>query len=189
MRIIGGKFKNRNFFMPEGIRPTQNVVRKAIFDLLGHDWEGINFLELFAGSGSVGLEALSRGAASVSFVEKDRKCALTIEENLKLMGLDPMGDHDHDQQVEVFNSDIVVALRQFARFNRKFDIIFADPPYEVDLAKKTLITLGGCDIFNPNCFLVFQHEKREILPQTEGPFSLSKQKVYGATYISIYQAH
>ena len=62
MKIIGGKFKNRNFYMPATIRPTQNMLRKALFDIIGQDFEGLTFLDLFAGSGAMGLEALSRGA-------------------------------------------------------------------------------------------------------------------------------
>ena len=85
MKIIAGKYKNRNFYMPQGIRPTQNVVRKALFDVLGQDMEGIDFLDLFAGSGAVGLEALSRGAKKVVFVDHDPRCIEVIEKNISLL--------------------------------------------------------------------------------------------------------
>ena len=170
--------------MPKGLRATRNLVRKAIFDLLGQDLEGVDFLELFAGSGAVGLEALSRGAARVIFVEKDYKYAQVIEENLNLFGLNPL---EGGQTAQLFNTDAFVAVRQLERFKRKFDIVFLDPPYGLELAKKALKTLEGCDILHPNCFLVIQHEKRELLPPEEGRLKLFKQKNYGASNISIYR--
>src|SRR3989338_8645565 len=93
MKIIAGQFKGRNFFMPEGIRPTQNLTRKALFDLLGHDLTGLTFLDLFAGSGGVGLEALSRGAQKVTFVEKDENNSQLIRENLDLLGVPLLGSN------------------------------------------------------------------------------------------------
>src|SRR5580704_10411710 len=87
MKILGGKYKGRNFYMPAGIRPTQNILRAAIFDLLGHDLSGLSFLELFAGSGAVGLEAISRGADTVVMVEHNALNAKTIRENGELLGI------------------------------------------------------------------------------------------------------
>ena len=171
--------------MPLGIRPTQNLVRKAVFDLLGQDLDGLEFLDLFAGSGAMGLEAYSRGAKRVALVEKERVCSQAIEQNLRLLGFDP--SLYESSPMQLFTSDVFVAIRQFGRFKRKFDVIFLDPPYIDELAKKTLKTLGGCDILHPNCFLVIQHEKREILPQEEGPLKLYTQRNYGATNISIYR--
>ena len=184
MKIISGKFKGKNFFMPQGLRATQNIVRKAVFDLLGHDLEGLSFLELFAGSGAVGLEAMSMGASRVVLVEKDYKNAAVIEQNLKLFGIDPL---DGELTVQLFNTDAFVAIRQLERFKKKFDIVFLDPPYEAELAKKVLITLEGCDILHPNCFVVVQHVKREKMPPEEGRLKLEIQRKYGATYLSIYR--
>src|ERR1035438_152041 len=92
MKILGGKYKGRNFYMPAGIRPTQNVLRAAIFDLLGHDFSGLTFLELFAGSGAVSLEAISRGADEVVMVEHNDLNAKTIQENCELLGIDLGGN-------------------------------------------------------------------------------------------------
>src|ERR1019366_619369 len=93
MKILGGKYKSRNFYMPAGIRPTQNVLRAAIFDLLGHDLSGLSFLELFAGSASVSLEAISRGADKVVMVEHNDLNAKTIRENCELLGIDLGGEY------------------------------------------------------------------------------------------------
>src|SRR3989338_5173995 len=83
MRIIGGLYRGRTFRMPDNIRPTQDILRKAIFDILQGNLEGAKFLDLFAGSGAVGLEACSRGAAEVVFVEREERCAEIIRENLE----------------------------------------------------------------------------------------------------------
>lgn len=185
MKIIGGKYKGRNIYMPADIRPTQNVVRKAIIDMLGQDLDGLEFLELFAGSAAVGLEALSHGAKKVVFVEKDPKCIKVIEKNLAVLPIKP--GPDYRLPYELIQQDSFAMIKRLAERNIKFDIVFLDPPYGADLAKKALKTLGGHDILQPNCFLIVQHSKYEILPQSEGRFNIIKQKKYGSTRITVYQ--
>src|SRR5476651_1685535 len=92
MKILGGKYKSRNFYMPEGIRPTQNVLREAVFDLLGHDLSGLSLLELFAGSGAVSLEGISRGAEKVLIVEHNDLNAKIIQENCEILGIELGGN-------------------------------------------------------------------------------------------------
>jgi len=87
LKVLGGKLKGRNFFMPAGIRPTQSITRKALFDMIGHDQSGVKFLDLFAGSGAVGIEAYSLGAEKVVMVERSPKCLSTIRENLSILGI------------------------------------------------------------------------------------------------------
>jgi 16S rRNA (guanine966-N2)-methyltransferase len=185
LKIIGGEFKGRNFYMPEGIRPTQSITRKALFDILGQDMEGITFLDLFAGSGAVGLEAISRGASKATLVEKDPKCAGVISENIALLSI--KADEGGRLPIEVIQTDALAVIKVLFRQEKKFDVVFVDPPYGRGLAKKALKTIGGYDILQPNCTLVIQHEKCEILPQNEGRFLLFRQKSYGATVLSIYK--
>ena len=185
MKIIGGQFKGRNFYMPSGIRPTQSIARKALFDILGQDLEGVTLLDLFAGSGAVGLEAISRGAAKATMVEKDSKCVDVITENIDLLSIEP--NESGETPYEVVQSDAFAAIKLFARQEKKFDVIFIDPPYGQGLAKKALKTLGGYDILQPNCIVVIQHEKREILPQKQGRFLAFRQKKYGSTFFTIYK--
>ena len=128
MRIITGQHKGRAIKMPKGIRPTQNKVRKAVFDILG-DVSGLSFLELFAGSGAVGLEAASRGAAEVELVELDRAAQKAIEENIRVMKL---------ENCCLKAQDSAGAVRDFFSRGKKFDLIFLDPPYYRELSKKTL---------------------------------------------------
>jgi len=186
VKIIGGKYKGRNFYMPSGIRPTQNIARKAIFDVMGQDLTGMSMLDLFAGSGSVGLEAISHGAAKVVFVEKDPKCAEVIVENFKLLPIE--NDDPEDLPFEIIQTDAFAAIKLLARQEKKFDIIFIDPPYARGLPKKALKTLQAYDILQPNCTVVIQHEKREILPERHGRIVLYRQRKYGSTYLTIYQS-
>ncbi len=172
--------------MPEGIRPTQNLTRKALFDLLGQGLTGLTFLDLFAGSGGVGLEALSRGAQKVTFVEKDERSSELIRENLDLLGAPLLGSN-RQAVYEVFEADAFASIKRFAAGGRKFDIVFADPPYTIGLAKKMLKTLGAYDIVTANCIVVIQHEKEEILPESQGNLVRSEQRKYGSTALSIYK--
>ena len=187
MKILSGTLRGRNFYMPGHIRPTQNLTRKAVFDIIGHDLSDIEFLELFAGSGAVGLEAVSLGAKKVSMIEKNVRCANVISENLQLLKLRKEGEIS--EKVEFIHADAFAAIKQFFKQKRKFDVLFLDPPYNMGLAKKTLKTLVAYDILHPACIIIIEYSKREILPQTIGRFSLMKQKKYGKSYLAIYKEH
>ncbi|MDD4908174.1 MAG: 16S rRNA (guanine(966)-N(2))-methyltransferase RsmD [Candidatus Omnitrophica bacterium] len=176
MRIITGKYKNRLIKIPKGIRPTQNKVRKAIFDILG-DVEGLSFLELFAGSGAVGLEALSQGVKEAVFVESGPECLSVLKANLAWA---------EPGSYYLLAMDVERAVRELAK-KRKFDIIFLDPPYYQDLSKKTLQMLIACDILAPNGLIVAQHFQEDNLPLHTGDLVLLKQAGYGDTVLSIYR--
>jgi len=185
MKIIAGKYRGRNFYMPSGISPTQNIVRKSIFDMLGQDLSGLSFLDLFSGSGAMGLEAISRGAESVVFVEKNPKCAEVIGDNIAILGI--MRDIKQEARFyEVINADSFASIKMFFRQSRRFDVVFADPPYGRGLAKKTLKTIASYDILHPNSLLIIQHEKKESLPQQQGRFCIFRQTRYGCSQVSLY---
>jgi 16S rRNA (guanine(966)-N(2))-methyltransferase RsmD len=193
MRIISGKYKGRIIEMPVGIRPTQDKVRKALFDILG-DIKDLVFLELFAGSGAVGLEALSLGAKEVVFVESNSRCAGVIKDNLDSLKIQSpvskssLGLKASNTQftATLVNKDIQDAIKLLAENKRKFDIIFLDPPYYKETAKKTLQTLGACDILTPDGFIVVQHFKKDNLPVSLGDLALFRQFKYGDTLLSLY---
>jgi 16S rRNA (guanine966-N2)-methyltransferase len=176
MKILGGKFRGRPLGMPRHIRPTQNKVRKAIFDIMG-DIEGLSFLELFAGSGAVGFEAASRGVGELTMVESDDRCLSVLKRNLAAFGVN----------CGVYLKDAEGAIRYFHSAKKTFDIVFLDPPYYQELAKKALQTIGAYDILAPNGFVIVQHFKRDILPETAGNLRLLRQRSYGDTLLSIYQ--
>ena len=192
MRIISGKYKGRLIKMPKGMRPTQNKVRKAIFDILG-DIEGLSFLELFAGSGAVGFEAASKGVKDLTLIEYNRDCMLAIKKNIESLNL---------KACNLYPLQAGLAIKKFYQEKRKFEIIFLDPPYyqgqatpnpigwvgvPPSAAKKTLQTLAAYDILAPNGFIVTQHFKKDNLPDAQGDLVLFKQAKFGDTVLSFYK--
>jgi 16S rRNA (guanine966-N2)-methyltransferase len=180
MKILGGKYKGRNFYMPEGIRPTQNIVRAAIFDLLGHDLSGVSFLELFAGSGAVSMEAISRGASEVVMVEHNDLNAKTIRENCELLGIDLGGEFS------LIHGDAFKTVKQLSEEEKRFDIVFFDPPYAEKLAKKTLKLLSLRDILHPQSWVLVQCESSENLEIPEG-FTVHIQRRYSSSHLTLLQ--
>ena len=180
MKILGGKYKNRNFYMPEGIRPTQNVLRAAIFDLLGHDFTGLSFLELFAGSGAVSLEAISRGAESVVMVEYNDLNAKTIRENCELLGIELGGDFS------LIHAEAFTTIKRLSEGHKPFDIVFFDPPYGQKLAKKTLKLLERSDILHAQSLVCVQLEASENLEVPE-TFKVLTERRYGASQLFVLQ--
>ncbi len=192
MRITTGKYKGRAIAMPKGIRPTQDKVRKAVFDILG-DIEGLSFLELFAGSGAVGFEALSRGASELILAEYNRDCIAAIEKNIEALGL---------KNCHILPYEAAKVIERLSGTKKKFDIIFLDPPYYKDLAtpnpigrvgvplsaaKKILQSLNSCDILALHGLIVVQHFKKDDLPEATGSLILCKQAKYGDTALSFYK--
>jgi len=163
--------------MPKGIRPTQDKVRKALFDILG-DVEGLSFLELFAGSGAVGIEAVSRGVKELVLVESDSTCQQVLKRNIESL---------KSRIPELCTQKADKAILRFQKEKRRFDIIFLDPPYYKGMAKKTLQMLGAYDILSPKGFLVVQHFKKDDLPEALGDLRLLKRSSYGDTVLSFYR--
>lgn len=177
MRITTGKYRNRKIHMPQGTRPTQDKVRKAAFDILG-DINGLKFLELYAGSGAVGFEALSRGVAELTLIESNRNAVSIIKKNMALLKI---------PACNLYYLDADKAVKLLAQDKKSFDIIFIDPPYRRDMAKKILQTLEGYDILSPDGLIVVQHSKLELLPKDSLRFSLIKEAKYGDTWLSIFR--
>jgi len=180
MKIISGQYKGRNFFMPVSIRPTQNIFRAAVFDILGHDINGLSMLELYAGSAAMSLEAISRGISSVTMVEHDPKCAQVIRENCELLGID-LGD-----SFRLIQADALATIKRLCSEKKLFDIVFFDPPYGLKLAKKTLKVLGGNDILHARSFVVAQYDRTDSVEIPDG-FSVLTQRHYGSSYLMILQ--
>ncbi len=192
MRIISGRYKGRVLQMPSGIRPTQQKVRKAVFDIL-RDIEGLSFLELFAGSAAVGFEAKSYGAKEVFLVENNTLCLEAIRKNISSLG---------DSGYQVIGLDAGAAIKKLNREGKLFDVIFMDPPYlkvlatpganrncagvPLSEAKKTLQIISAYDILTKLGFVVIQHFKKDILPDALGDLHLFRQSQYGDTLLSFY---
>jgi 16S rRNA (guanine966-N2)-methyltransferase len=181
MRIIGGEYKSRLIDMPKGvdIRPTQDKVRQAIFNILG-DISGKNVLELFAGSGAFGIEAISRGARHVTFVDNNFRCCQTVKSNLESLAV-------NESKYDIIKADALKALPRFDKTGEKFDIIFLDPPYYKEIAKKCLINIDSYDIVSPVGLILVEHFKKDALDAELERFLFLDERRYGDTVITIYE--
>lgn len=177
MRISAGKFKNRNleFVSNETTRPTASVVREALFSKIQLDLEGKIFLDLFSGSGSVGIEALSRGAGKTFFVEKNRKNAEIIKRNLETCKASK-------DEFEIAIADFLMFLE---RSNEKFDFIFIDPPYKnLEFYSKAAEIVERRKLLADDGIIICEHEaKNEIM--LDG-FELQTRKKYGIKMLSYF---
>ena len=178
MRIITGQFRSRRLVAPKAIRPTEGRVRKALFDILG-DVSGLRFLELFAGSASVGLEALSLGAEEVVFVEAQKQACTAIEANLKSLGC--------EARARIICQDAFRAMEKLGPQGRKFDLIFLDPPYYRGMAEKMLQILGEYDILHHSGYIIIQHYKKDPLAPEAGKLILWRKEQYGDSFLSFYK--
>jgi 16S rRNA (guanine966-N2)-methyltransferase len=177
MRVLTGLHKGKAIYAPAHIRPTQDKVRKALFDILG-DINGVSFLELFAGSGAVGFEAVSRGARDLVLVEYNWDCQLAIRKNIESLKL---------KECNFYPLEVGSAIEAFRKNKREFDVIFLDPPYYREESKKILQMLGACDILARNGFVVVQHFKKDELPKECGKLILIKESRYGDTKLSFFK--
>lgn len=179
MRVVAGKAKGRILRSPSGkkIRLTSDRVKEALFNILGERVVGAHFLELFAGSGSVGIESLSRGAKAVVFVESDKRCIKTIRENLGIFCA---------ETVTLLALDTFKAIALLHKQRKKFNIIFLDPPYYRGLAKKSLINLAGYDILKRNGLIIVEHSRSDILPPDIEGLKLVQARRYSDTILSFY---
>jgi len=123
LTLIGGRFRNRTIHAPKGTvtRPTSALLRKTVFDICRPYLENARFLDLFAGSGAIGLEAISQGAASATFVDQDRNALACIRENIQLLHLEKCSS--------ILKGDVVITLKRLQKEKENFDIVYIDPPY------------------------------------------------------------
>jgi 16S rRNA (guanine966-N2)-methyltransferase len=173
MRVVAGEFKGRRLQAPRGrrTRPTADRVREALFSLLG-DVSGAGALDLYAGSGALGIEALSRGAATVTFVERDVRAAAIIERNLEAVGA----------EAEVRRQDV---LRFLASTPGAFDLVFVDPPYDAAVRLAAPLSERLPAVLTDKARIVTESDKREPL---ELSLPLATERVYGDTRIAVHHA-
>lgn len=154
MRIIGGRAKGKKLNFPPGSkeRPTSDFLREALLNLLG-DVADKSVLDLFAGSGSMGLEAASRGAKEVCFIEKDKILASVALKNIENCGFEKI--------CRMINADVRSGLSDLLKKKCKFDIVFADPPYNRGLVETTIKLLKEYPVFHEDNLIVIQHSIRE----------------------------
>ncbi|MGN0170262.1 MAG: 16S rRNA (guanine(966)-N(2))-methyltransferase RsmD [Lachnospiraceae bacterium] len=149
MRIIGGKCRSLPLKTPKGLqtRPTTDRIKETLFNIIHSELPGSRFLDLFAGSGGIGMEAISRGADWAVFVEKNKDAIRCIEENLKFTGL--------HTQARLLKMDVLTAIQQL-NGQESFDIIFMDPPYGMQLEKQVLIKLKGTSLMAGHTLIIVE---------------------------------
>jgi len=179
MRIIGGTSRGRRLSGPSGaaIRPTADQVKEALFNILANRIAGAHFLDLFAGTGNIGLEALSRGATQATFVESDPTACRLLEANVRRCGFERVAEVRP------------VPVSRFLKHARgpAYDIVFLDPPYQTQDAQRVLPSLGGDAIIHRHGVVVVEHFHKTHLVDRIGHLALVKTHRYGDTCLSVYQ--
>ena len=175
MRVITGTARGRRLREPEGmaIRPTTDSVKEAIFNTIQFDIEGRSVLDLFAGTGQLGIEALSRGARECVFIDESTAAVKLIKENLRTCRLEGT----------VLQTDALGYLAQ----GRKFDLIFLDPPYDTMLVEKALQTVSKSDILTEGGIIVCETRSDKTLPTLPAPYVVRREKRYGKIKLTLYE--
>ena len=174
MRVITGTAGGRKLKSPSGnaVRPTTDHVKQAIFNILQFDMEGRRVLDLFGGTGQMGIEAISRGAREAVFIDSSRTSVSLIRENLKLCGF----------RAEVLQTDALSFLQR----GDKFDIIFVDPPYDAGLYEPVLHRINAVDNLNEGGIIICEARAGEVLPELQPPYGKLRERDYGNIKICIY---
>jgi 16S rRNA (guanine(966)-N(2))-methyltransferase RsmD len=182
MRIVAGAFKGRRLRTPRGdvTRPTADQVRIALMDTLTPRLPGARVLDLFAGAGGVGLEALSRGAGEVTFVERDARAVAALRENIAALGVDAVA--------RVRRGDVLRELGVLYRAGERFDLVFLDPPYDAGLVETTLETLGGGGLLLPDAWVIAQHFTKRPPTDRVGLLFTFRTRRFGETTLTFYRA-
>jgi len=176
MRVITGSARGRRLKELEGMetRPTTDKVKESLFSIIQFDIEGRRVLDLFAGTGQLGIEALSRGAAECVFVDRRQDAVELIRENVKLCGL--------EDAARIKKGDALAYLKS----GEKFDLIFLDPPYATDLLDQALEQIARFDICRGHGIIVAESPADHTLPPVEPPYSLYREYRYGKIKLTVY---
>ncbi|NUU76406.1 16S rRNA (guanine(966)-N(2))-methyltransferase RsmD [Paenibacillus xylanilyticus] len=181
MRVVSGSAKGRPLkAVPgNGTRPTTDKVKEALFSMIGPYFEGGTALDLFAGSGGLGIEALSRGMDKAVFVDLESKSNEVIRANLKATKL--------EDQAAIYRNDAGRALKALAKRTTRFDLVFLDPPYRMKNGDELMLTMHELELLEPEATIVLEYESKYSYPEQFGPFEQTRKAVYGETAVSIYE--
>jgi 16S rRNA (guanine966-N2)-methyltransferase len=181
MRIIAGTLKGRRLVAPRGdvTRPTADQVRIALMDTLTRVLAGARVLDLFAGAGGVGLEALSRGAAHATFVERDARAVAALSRNVAALGV--------AGAARVLRSDVGRALVSLARAGERFDVVFLDPPYDGGALGAALAALGEGTLTAPDALVIAQHRTKQPPLTAVGTLTAFRTRRFGETTLTFFR--
>lgn len=182
MRVITGEAKGRKLIAPKGLntRPITAKIKGALFNVLQPQLERSNFLDLFAGSGSVGIEALSRGAKYVAFVEKDRRAVDVIKKNISVCNF--------NKRWNIYRDDVFRRIKRLKENNEQFDIIYLDPPFTVEtIFPKVMTALSDGKLISENGIVVIRSKADKEMPKEIGVLERYKQKNYSLSTLHFYR--
>ena len=184
MRIVAGSAKGRALQGPKPssghIRPTADRVRETIFNMLGQFLDGQAVLDLYAGTGALGLEALSRGAGRVVLVDQDREAQALCRLNTDALGF--------AAQVSILAQPVARAVETLGKKGERFELIFADPPYAARVVETVLEAVAASGVAAPGGMVVVEHDKREDSPEAHAGLTRDDQRRFGDTLVSFYRA-
>lgn len=180
MRVISGDKKGFKLKAPKGMdtRPTEDRIKESLFNILGPINENSIVLDLFSGSGSIGIEFLSRGAKFVYFIDNSNLSISTIKENI--------AHTDFEKKSRIIKGDSIKTIKFLDRKNIKFDYIYIDPPYGENLIEKSLEGISKVDILNNYALLILEHDKKKSFPDTIYKFKKTDMRNYGHKVLTFY---
>jgi 16S rRNA (guanine(966)-N(2))-methyltransferase RsmD len=182
VRVLAGALKGKRLVTPRGstTRPTADQVRIALMDTLMPRLPGARVLDLFAGAGGIGFEALSRGAAHATFVERDARAVAALRANVETLGV--------AAQARIERLDVRAALERLARDGARYDVVFLDPPYDEDLVVPTLERLGESPVVAPDELVIAQHRTKRAPPDAVGALRAYRARRFGETTLTFFRA-
>lgn len=180
MRIISGKYAKRNLYTlkSNATRPTSDKVKESLFNSLGQFFEGGKVLDLYAGSGALGIEAVSRGYDEAVLVDVSAQACKIIKKNVELT--------KETERFDIRKTSDFRALKSLAEEGKTFDLVFLDPPYAKEKIQKVMLTMNKLNLLNPNALVIAETDEHTELPEVEG-FTLKKDHHLGRTKVKVYE--
>ncbi len=184
MRVIGGSARGRRLIPPSGarVRPTADRVKESLFNILTAltgGFEQLRVLDLFAGTGNLGIEALSRGAGSAVFVDNHKDSVTLVARNLAMLGF--------ASRAVVLHREAIAALRSLEKSGAVFDLVFIDPPYGQELAREVITNLAGSALIDDHSLVVAEFSSRDIFPEEFSSLREFDRRVYGDTALAFFR--
>lgn len=180
MRIITGIAKGRKIIAPEGMdtRPTSDRVKESVFNIISKKVYGARVLDLFSGTGNLGLEAISRGAEWCTFIEKNKITHKILLENVNNLGF--------SEKCEVYSRDAFDVLEMLGKNSEKYDIIFLDPPYSKGLIERAIIKISENSLINNKGIIMSEYDENDVIPENINGINIFRTEKYGRTKISFW---
>ena len=178
LRLTGGEFRGRRLRVPAGVRPTEGRLREALFSMWQGELPGARFLDLFAGAGGVGLEAVGRGAAKAVLVEGDPRTLRTLKENVAALKA--------ERSTRLYRMRLPAALAMLREREAPFDLVFVDPPYGFEDGAKLLAGLPP--LLAPGGAVAYEHADRDAAPAAPPELAFEETRCYGGSCLSLYRA-